>query len=215
VDYRWAERTTWTTEDQADFHAHLKRARRVNRADYLIRQARALAESDWPNGNMIALDLLAAAAELGITNFRRPGFHQLQAQCLIRTERLDAGLTQYDAAFTAQRLVPNVRCGVHLEFAWLIAVRRIAERYPDAVERLEEFTDTSDLLWPINQYRYFGALALISDALGDRDGARRWAGDALAAAGRSESAFPRHPKLGLVDQPESGVYNELLRLAAA
>jgi tetratricopeptide (TPR) repeat protein len=159
--------------------------------------------------------LLRSAEAAGVDDFYRSGYHQLLAQCLLREEQIAEAIAEYHKAFAAQRRMPNVRLGLQIDFAWQVAVGRLTECYADALAYLGEFTDTMDLAWPANQYRYFGALAMISEALGDFAGARRWATNALEAASRSESQFPGHPELGLVTRPESGVYNELLRLAAA
>jgi tetratricopeptide (TPR) repeat protein len=215
LDVSWSERTSWTDADQADFFAHLQRARRANRADYLIRQASALAGSAWPRGERIALELLTLAENHGVSDFSRSGFHQLRAQCLLRAGLIVPAVEQYRLGFAAQRRLPNIRRGLHVDFAWRIATARLTEYYEEAMAALEEFNDPNDLVWPLNQYRYFGALALISDSFGDRDGARRWATNALEAASRDASPFPRHAHLGLVQTPESAAYNELLRLAAA
>jgi tetratricopeptide (TPR) repeat protein len=215
VDFSWAERSTWTPDDQSQFYAKLKRARRINRASYLIRQAEALAKSRWPDGNAIALALLDEATTHGVEAFHRSAFHKLRAECLFRRGDAEAAAAAYDAAFDAQAALPNIRVGLEIAFAWEVATRRIEALYDKAVERLAPVAKESmTLAWPINQYRYFGALAIISDELGDREGARRWATNALAASERVEGPFPRHRSLGVVETPESRTHNDLLRLAA-
>ena len=44
----------------------------------------------------------------------------------------------------------------------------------------------------LQSYMYFGALAFISEGLGDATGAARWAQDALKSAATTSSPFPRH-----------------------
>jgi hypothetical protein len=216
MNISWAERTTWTEADEIEFYARLKRAHASNRARYLLIQAKALASSTWPAGNAIAIKLLSEAAAQGIDSFYAAGFHQLSADGHFRAGATAEALRQYECAFAAQAHLPNVRVGLEIAFAWEVATRRLTGCYELALSRLgAAAADGSTLLWPINQYRYFGALALISDTLGEPESARRWADNALDAARRSEGPFHRHPDVGLVDTPESGVYNELLRIAAA
>jgi hypothetical protein len=216
MNISWAERTTWAEADELDFYTRLKRARTSNRARYLTMQARALASSSWPAGNAIAIKLLGEAAALGIDSFYAAGYHQLAAECHFRAGDTTEALRQYECAFAAQAQLPNVRVGLEIAFAWEVATRRLRDCYELALSRLgTAAADGSTLLWPINQYRYFGALALISDTLADLESARRCANNALDAASRTDSPFRRHAGVGLVNTPESGTYNELLRIAAA
>ena len=108
--------------------------------------------------------------------------------------------------------MPSVRGCAYLEFAWFAATRRLAGIYDEVMAAMSDL-QKADLLFPLNQYRYFGALALISSDLGDQDYARRMARNALAAAAKETGPFHRHPDFGIVPRGEDEVHARVRSLA--
>ncbi len=88
-------------------------------------------------------------------------------------------------------------CAAHLEFAWFAVVREFTKFYDEVVEAMGAMEETY-LVFPINKYRYFGALALICVFLGDGVYALRMAQNALRAAMEREEPFPRHCTVSVV-----------------
>ena len=70
-----------------------------------------------------------------------------------------------------------------------------------------------DLVFPAAQYKYFGALALISSAAGDSENAARMARKALEAAMKQRSPFDRHPAVGRLET-DTAVHRKMSALLA-
>jgi hypothetical protein len=70
-----------------------------------------------------------------------------------------------------------------------------------------------DAIFPILQYRAFGAAAFLSESLGNLDDARAFAKQALSAAALTESPFRSHRTLGLVEGSDEEVQRRLWHLA--
>jgi hypothetical protein len=69
----------------------------------------------------------------------------------------------------------------------------------------------SALVLPPLQFQYFATLALISADEGDREGASRWAKNALAATNK-QGPFSRHSDVGLVGMTDTDLQIELEQL---
>ena len=86
------------------------------------------------------------------------------------------------------------------------------DEFGDVLKAMEQMEKT-DLIFPINQYKYFGALAIISEAYGDLLNAKRMARDALEAQ-QKDGPFSRHKDAGIVRNIEASIHKRLWRLAA-
>jgi hypothetical protein len=71
----------------------------------------------------------------------------------------------------------------------------------------------SQLLFPVDKFKWHAAHALIQAAQGDRDSAKEQAIKALDAAKLNHSGFRYHPKLGLVGPEHEALRNRLLELS--
>ena len=114
---------------------------------------------------------------------------------------------------SARRARPNIINDAWLEYPLCIARRRVRDRYQRALEILKEFASRRDLLFPNSQFLYFAPVAMISADQGDREGAARWARNALAAVSKP-APFSRHPGVGLVGPRYADLQIELEQLVA-
>jgi hypothetical protein len=92
--------------------------------------------------------------------------------------------------------------------------RNLRAYYDEALSVMQEFFDPCAAL-PTVLYRYFGALAFITQGLRDQLYAARAAKNALEAAATQTSPFARHPGVGLVQSPDPRILARLQTLAAS
>jgi len=207
----WYRRRTWSAEDEAEFEINLARAR-GQRSEYLRIQATTLAETDDP----ALADSAMALANRQLAD-DPDGIFRAQVLCTIA--RASATKGDVEGAVRAYRQAVKAeegrgaRCGAYLEWAWFAVSRGLTEIYEEVLGALRSSMRDGDLVFPAAQYKYFGALALISEALGDSGNAVRMARNALDAAMKERSPFDRHPEVGLVEKRDTVVHRELTRLA--
>lgn len=206
----WFRRTRWTDADQAEFFARLERSRSLyHKSQYVriqashLQQAGLIQESlqllqrlhaEWPDPSQLA----AACAQ--------------EAQCHILMGSIDLAIDAYRRSLESERQHGG-GSNAHIEFAWLIATRELAECYDEALRALSEASLPP--LFPIDQYRAAGALALILGATGDPESAKRFARVAIEAASKDDSGLRHHKRLGLVANPDQRIYDRLSRMAGA
>jgi hypothetical protein len=211
----WFRRSTWTLGDSEAFFARLARSRTTfHKAQYVAIQASTLLSTGRSNLVAHALEL----STLGVRQYPEPAFlaglHLTRAHCLIALGRDADAILAFRAAFHATRAYPGMKTGAELDFAWWVATAGLRQLFDEALNAMNEFDAKSNAIWPAHAYRFVGALALISDAMGEREQASRWATDAIAAAEREKSPFRFHRKLGLVKSPPERAHRRLLDLAA-
>jgi hypothetical protein len=129
-------------------------------------------------------------------------------------------LRQHDDVVDAYRHVirldagrPNVRGYHYIDFAWYVATNSAVALYPEVLAGAEDNLQEPDLIFPSNQYRFFGALALIAASSGDRAEARRMAKNAIRAEESKQGPFWRQPFLGLLKGSSDRVRVKLEKLA--
>jgi hypothetical protein len=193
----WFRRTTWTPADEEDFFARLGRAR--FKAQYLRIQAVTLL------GTGVREHAEAAVRLCDILRSEHPERTEMSHACVTRGRalltlgRVPEALGAFRDALQARRAFPGAVDDGWLEFAWAVARLGIREAYDEALSVLNEFSGPRSLAFPADAYRYFGALALISDGCGDPAEAGRWAKRALEAASVTKGPFSRHPTVGVLD----------------
>ena len=212
----WFRRSTWSAEDEADFFARLRRSR-GRKTEYLRLQALTLAETKDQSLLSVALDLIDKALTDSPDNFHLAALYFQRAECLVALGKAREAILAFRASLQARRELPNVVDMAYLEFAWTVARLRLTSHYDEVLEVLREFGEQSDLAFPANAYRYFGALALIASERSDRIAARDWAKDALAAAAEARGPFARHPTFGVLDNAtvDEPSHARLWKLAAS
>ncbi|HEX6964245.1 MAG TPA: hypothetical protein VF166_00515 [Gemmatimonadaceae bacterium] len=208
----WFRRTTWTAADAADFAARLARSRSpFHKAQYLRIQAVHLHAVGTPELTVAALGLLDQllaewpdASQLSLA-------HTQRAQCLIDLGRPAEALDAYRDALRARRAAPNIGNDAHLAFGELVVALGRAELYDEVLAALDEFGGSEP--FPAQRYSAATTRALIADHQGDAAAAAQWARIALTAASKTESPFPRHKQIGLVQFTDPEVYMRLRALA--
>jgi tetratricopeptide (TPR) repeat protein len=206
----WYRCTDWNEESEREFFRRLKRARH-QKPQYLVLQAGVLISTGRPELAATALNLI----ELFVQAHHKPGFasgaFHTKAQALLILQRWEEAFQAFEDALAARRAMPNVIDNTWLEYPLTIARRRVRGRYQRALEVLNEFVSPTALVFPIQEFQYFATLALISADEGDRDAARRWASNALAATAK-QAPFSRHPDLGLVGMTDADLQIALEQL---
>ena len=208
----WFRRTSWTSDDQAEFASRLRRVRTpFKRAQYLRIQALHLQEVGEGELTCAALGLLDRLLAEDPEPTQLSAAHMQRAECLVDLGRPEEALEAYRCAFEAQRREPNWRNSAYLGFGELVIALRRRELMHEASAVLDEFG--GDEVFPIDRYRAGAIRALIAEEQGSQATAREWARSALTAAAATESPFRRHRKLGLVRSIEPEVFEHLKRLA--
>jgi len=95
----------------------------------------------------------------------------------------------------------------------LVATQNLESYFQDALQVLEE--NESQLIFPVDKFKWYAAHALIMAAQGDREAAKEQAIRALDATKTSHSGFRYHPKVGLVGAEYEALRDRLLALSGA
>jgi hypothetical protein len=210
----WYRRTTWSASDEQDFLARLKRARR--KAQYLVLQASALIDTGDRKLAAVGLQLIDRMLNEHPDAFFLSNAHLRRAEALVRLGRSEDAVFAFRDALAARRALPNVINYAYIEFAWTVARLGLRPSFDEVLAALEEFRQPDDLSFPVNAYRYAGALAFIMADRGDPTAARNQARLALKAIADETGPFSRHPDFGVVDPSriDPAAHHRLRSLAA-
>jgi tetratricopeptide (TPR) repeat protein len=209
----WFRRTTWTSDDRAEFAARLGRSRTIfHKAQYLRIQAVHLAAAEPPL-HEAALELLDQLLRDFADPFEVPQARTQRARSLAAVERRDEAIEEYRRALADELSVRTVRGLAYIEFAELVLEDKRREFYVEALVGITARTDRGAEAFPASRYRAETAAAFLSEELGDYDAARAHATIALAAAAETQSPFRYHRDLGVVRSPAAEVQARLWRLA--
>lgn len=126
----WFRNTEWNESIERAFEEKLRRARR--KSEYLRIQASGLAESH-PH---VALQLLERYFAIGEKVLWAQAYCD-QARAFLTLGRLDDTITAYEKALDRETEFPNVITQAYIEFPFLIATRRLGERYDRATQILQ------------------------------------------------------------------------------
>jgi tetratricopeptide (TPR) repeat protein len=207
----WYRKTSWSAADSDDFERRLARARRESRAQYLRIQAACLFQTG-------AKELVTAAATLAtrVTDeykdlIQTGQAHQLLGQCYEASGDIAAAIAEFRKAVDWERQMPFVQTDAYLDFAWLVARHGAVDHFPETLELLTRFCERP--VFPIQRYRYHGALALIAHARAEIEVARTAARAALDASRETSSPFRFHRRLGLFKPRPDDMHSQLQRLA--
>lgn len=206
----WFRCTDWNELCEAEFFRRLKRARH-QRPQYLVIQAGTLIGTARIELATPALSLLELFLHDHYDPFFASGAQYTKARALLMLGRWDEAFQAFEESLAARRASPGVIDDAWLEYPLTIALRRARDRYQRALDVLNEFLSPTALVFPIQEFQYFATLALISADEGDREGASRWARNALAATTK-QGSFSRHPAVGLVGMAHADLQVELEQL---
>ena len=199
----WFRNTEWNPEIEAKFFEKLRRAR--DKAQYLKLQAYYLADSH-PKVALALLDKFFALGE---------GFFLADALVAAANAHLAMGQTGealnfYKRALDRERQQPCHKTTAWIEFALLVADRRLKDDYDEALRVLDE--NQTGLSFPIFSFVRHGVCALIQAERGNRAIAKDQAIKALQAADAGRSGLRYHPGLGLVGPEHDGIRKRLRHL---
>jgi Tfp pilus assembly protein PilF len=206
----WYTRTAWTLKDAEDFERRLARSR-GQRTQRLITQAEVLAGT----GKKALADPAIALATRYLAE-EPDGIWVTRAHLTIASARTSQGdyagaVRSYLDAVRAEKRRPNVVHNAYLDFAWFVATRGLTEAFDAALKSMSA-ARKDDLLFPIDQYKYFGALALIAAADRQPAHAKKMARNALEAISRS-GPFATHRDLGVVRGIKDDIRRSIERIA--
>ena len=206
----WYRRTTWSASDQDEFFERLDRSRGLyNKSQYARIQAGYLQGAGYIRES---LELLNRVYQEWPDASQLPSAYWQEANCYLELNNLDSAISAYRKCFKAEedsdfRNMTNAR----VEFLWLVATRRLRGHYDEALEECDKWEHPS--LFPVDQYRIAGALALIYDDIGRKGKIAELAAAALEAAAKTDSGLRYHKGLGLVTNPDRKIIRKLKRLA--
>jgi tetratricopeptide (TPR) repeat protein len=207
----WFRKASWSPEDEADFFAHLHRARPAGRAQYLRIQALHLTEGASPALLAAALALLDRCVQSYPDDTLIAMAHDQRAKCLSSLQRPEEAVEAFRAAFGAMRRRPNVRPSTAAEFGVFVVARRLEPLYDEALAMLDEFEGTD--IFPVEVYRRQGVRAILNARRGRLAVALPAAKSALDAVLQQKSGARYHSGLGLVKDLTSAFHRELLAIA--
>jgi 2-polyprenyl-3-methyl-5-hydroxy-6-metoxy-1,4-benzoquinol methylase len=197
-------------------------------ADYEIVKAewRLLMPTGIPILSTIANRLLAHLPGLNhlclchyvVARMRTAPTHELQTVTVVipcRNEKgnIEAAIVAYESSLTRQAEFPKLRTQSYLWLPLLIATRTLKPRYEQAMSVLE--ANQGRVMFPVDQFYWNAARALIFNDCGDALEARRAATRALDAAAKARSGLDKHPKLGLVGDRQEELLGKVTAIAGA
>ena len=207
----WYRLETWSDADQEAFFARLSRSRGLyHKSQYARIQASYLQDAGLVDE---ALELLQRLYDEWPDKSQIATAYWQEANCYLLKKKLDAAIDAYRKCFRAEedndfRTTTNAR----VEFLWLVATRGFRDLYDEALQEIDKLQHPS--IFPVDQYRTAGALALISSDSGVKENIASLAQAALEAASRTESGLRYHKGLGLVRNPDRKIIKRLKKLAA-
>jgi tetratricopeptide (TPR) repeat protein len=201
----WFRNRIWDEAIERRFNEKLHRARR--KAQYLRIQAGMLARSH-PE---VALKLLDRYFSLD-DKLDHAQAHVDRARAWLSLGRTNDAIESYKAALAREVEFPNSLTMAFLDLPYIIATRRVRDRYKDARELLGKYQ--TRLMFPVDHFRWNAAQALIAAECSEVADAREHAQKALAAANLEHSGFRYHAGVGLVTDQYDGVIESLKRLCS-
>ena len=210
--HQWFRQTNWTPAAASEFQARLARTR-GQRSEYLRIQAMTLAGTNQMHNAEPAVELARQLLAVRTDNLWVAQAHATMAKAFETIGRPYDAIDAYRKAVAAERELPNVRGCYYIDFAWFVAIHGIRDCYKEVQTNMESDLQSNDLVFPATQFRYFGAIALIAEDLGDRQHAKRMAESALAASAATQGPFSRHPGVGVVRNQADESLARIERLA--
>lgn len=208
----WYRHERWDQEIALQFEARLARSR-SSRGEYLRIQAYSLAATREAGSAGPAIELAKRYLILEPDGYAAAQMYATMALAHETQGDRAAAVAAYRDATRLEQEKSGVRGYYYLDFAWFAASHGLSDFYEEVLSAMAASRKEQDLMFPINEYRYFASLAFIAADAGDSSAAARMAGNALLAASRTAGPFARLPGAGLCG-PTDDVHQERLERLA-
>lgn len=209
----WFRHESWNSEIALQFETRLARSRSA-RGEYLRIQAYTLAATRRADNAVPAIELAKRYLSLEPAGFSAAQMYACMACAHETLGDKAAALAAYRCAIALEQKKSGVRGYYYLDFAWFAASHGMCDLYDEVLHAMASNKEDKDLMFPVNQYRFFASLALMSADAGDMSTARQMAGNALQAASLSAGPFAHLPAAGVCVSGSDPHRERLERLAA-
>ena len=208
----WYRKTTWSNSDKEVFFVSLERSRTsFHKAQYLRIQATYLQSIGTQEMALHSLELLNLILKEYPEKSELSATYLQKAECLITLGKVESAIDEMRNALQSEREYPNTKTNVWLEFGWTAIIYQLSYLYDETVEILDEFN--SDLMFPIDKYRWNAIQAIIENEKANKIAAKKFALSALEASSLSNSGFRYHQKVGLVQNMNEKTHSKLIEIA--
>ncbi|NIM93689.1 MAG: hypothetical protein GTO18_08260 [Anaerolineales bacterium] len=209
----WFRKTTWKRKDKEDFFLHLKRARDINKPQYVRIQAVHLHDTGKRRYILAALELIELYLENWPNDTDLAQAYLQQAECFASLGKMNAAIEAYRNSLQAQRNRPNVMTQAPINFGMYAIENGMTHLYKEAVSVLDEFVNPDRITFPIEEFRYNTILAIACEHAGQLTEAEEYATAAIEASRKTHSGLSYHPDLGLVKQINRRLHRKLQKLS--
>ncbi len=198
----WYRKKSWSITDEKDFFERLGGARKSSRPQYLKIQAIELLTTDQPR----LLDVAESLLLKYLKEFPDESFHRssvLHALGDIENRRQNSlkALNYFDLALSAEREFPQVKTQAYLDYSEIVIKTKNVDLFGRVKELLMDRMD--GLLFPIEKYKIFSILSVMSQHDGDAAKSKEFAEFADQNATAETSGLRYHKHLGLVEERDS------------
>jgi hypothetical protein len=200
----WFRQKSWNDEIEGNFFKKLARARIQLRPQYLKIQAIELIATQNPTA--------LAAAEMLLQQFladypdnkidRSASFKCLGDIYKLRGELMPS-LEYYKKAIEYEAIYPNVQTDAYLDFAEIVIKLEKEALYPLVLSLILSRVENNP--FPIEKYRSYSFLAIISFRKGELGPADQYSSLAAQSASTKQSDFYYHRDLGIVSEKEKWI----------
>jgi tetratricopeptide (TPR) repeat protein len=198
----WFRRKTWTKTDEEEYFAKLNRARKDGRTQYLKIQAIELVETKDPK----LLDVAELLIQKLFTDYpddklQRSSSLKILGDIYKYRLQFDKAIEFYKKAIDFEESYPNVLTHAYLEYSELVVKHNMHDHYGFAEQIVSKRIER--LTFPIEKYKAFSILSIISNFKGDKEKAEKYAILADKNASADSSGLRYHKDLGIVTERDS------------
>jgi tetratricopeptide (TPR) repeat protein len=198
----WYRRKTWTKTDEEEYFAKLGRARKDGRAQYLKIQAIELVATKDPKLLDVAELLIQKLfADYPDDKLERSSSLETLGDIYKYRQQFDKAIEFYKEAVLFEKAYPNVQTQAYLEYSELVVKLKKQDEY-DVAEQIVS-KRVKGLMFPIEKYKAFSILSIISNFKGDKEKATEYAALADKNASAETSGLRYHKYLGIITKRDS------------
>ena len=208
----WCRKTTWTPDDQREFHERNRRSRGSDsKAQYVRIQAETLFETGGESLIVSALELLEQSfVDYPDASGRARAF-EAAGRCFETLNRIDNAISYYQKALAREKEYPGIGTNACFLLGKLVVEHKRSGLYDSVLSGLDDFGLS---VFPWHAYMTNGIRAVIAQFNGDDALARSHASAAFVAAEVRDSGLGRgREKLGIVKNMNTRMHSQLLEIA--